>query len=133
MSSLKIDRNIEVEEEIRVALSDYMKCYVRPLPANFEVPSILITAVGGSTENTVDYFDVTLDSRATEDAVALDNLRNAVGIVIAIAKNQSTKLRFATVNNLGSWGKDPVRPELAMCTARLRVIAHTETVEVNTL
>ena len=133
MSSLKIDRNIDVEEEIRVALSDYMKCYVRPLPANFEVPSILITAVGGSTENTVDYFDVTLDSRATEDATALENLRNAVGIVIAIAKSQTTKLRFADVNNIASWGKDPVRPELAMCTARLRVLAHIETVEVNTI
>ena len=52
---MKIDRSIDVEEEIRVALNDYIKTYVRPLPANFEVPSILVTAVGGSTENTVDY------------------------------------------------------------------------------
>ena len=130
---MKIDRSIDVEDEIRQALDDYIKTYVRPLPANFEVPSILVTAVGGDTENTVDYFDVTLDSRATEDATAIENLRNAVGIVIAIAKGQTTKLRFATVNNLGSWGKDPVRPELAMCTARLRVLAHIETVEVNTI
>ena len=130
---MKIERSIDVEEEIRVVLSDYIKTYVRPLPADFEVPSILVTAVGGTTENTVDYFDVTLDSRATEDATALDNLRNAVGILVAIAKSQTSKLSFAVVNNLGSWGKDPVRPELAMCTARLRVIAHNETVEVNTI
>ena len=130
---MKIDRSIDVEGEIRQALDDYIKTYVRPLPANFEVPSSLVTAVGGDTENTVDYFDVTLDSRATEDATALENLRNAVGIVIAIAKGQTTKLRFADVNNIASWGKDPVRPELAMCTARLRVLAHIETVEVNTI
>ena len=130
---MKIDRSIDVEEEIRLALKDYIKTYVRPLPANFEVPSILVTVVGGTTENTVDYFDVTLDSRASEDATALENLRNAAAIVVKIALSQQTKLRFAEITNLGSWGKDPVRPELAMCTARLRVLAHIETVEVNTI
>ena len=128
---MKIERSIDVEDEIRVALNAYIKTYVRPLPAKFEVPSILVTAVGGDTENTVDYFDVTLDSRASEDATALENLRNAVGIVVKIALSQQTRLRFAEIINLGSWGRDPVRPELAMCTARLRVLAHIETVEVN--
>ena len=128
---MKIDRSIDVEEEIRVALNAYIKTYVRPLPAKFEVPSILVTAVGGDTENTVDYFDVTLDSRASENATALENLRNAAGIVVKIALSQQTRLRFAEIINLGSWGRDPVRPELAMCTARLRVLAHIETVEVN--
>ena len=130
---MKINKSIDVEEEIRASLNDYIKAYVRPLPANFDVPSILITAVGGTDENTIDYFDVTLDSRAEEDATALENLQMAVGIVIAIAKSQTTKLRFAKVNSLGSWGRDPVRPDLAMCTARLRVLAHIETVEVNTI
>ncbi|MGF2526151.1 hypothetical protein ACQUW0_28015, partial [Ralstonia pseudosolanacearum] len=61
---MKINKSIDVEEEIRASLNDYIKAYVRPLPANFDVPSILITAVGGTDENTIDYFDVTLDSRA---------------------------------------------------------------------
>ena len=130
---MKINKSIDVEEEIRASLNDYIKAYVRPLPANFDIPSILITAVGGTDENTIDYFDVTLDSRAEEDATALENLQKAVGIVIAIAESQTTKLRFAKVNSLGSWGRDPVRPDLAMCTARLRVLAHIETVEVNIL
>lgn len=130
---MKINKSIDVEEEIRASLNDYIKAYVRPLPANFDVPSILITAVGGTDENTIDYFDVTLDSRAEEDATALENLQTAVGIVIAIAKSQTTKLRFAKVNSLGSWGKDPVRPDLAMCSARLRVLAHIETMEVSKL
>lgn len=130
---MKINKSIDVEEEIRASLNDYIKAYVRPLPANFDVPSILITAVGGTDENTIDYFDVTLDSRAKEDATALENLQTAVGIVIAIAKSQTTKLRFAKVNSLGSWGRDPVRPDLAMCSARLRVLAHIETMEVSKL
>ena len=130
---MKINKSIDVEEEIRASLNDYIKAYVRPLPANFDIPSILITAVGGTDENTIDYFDVTLDSRAEEDATALENLQKAVGIVIAIAESQTTKLRFAKVNSLGSWGRDPVRPDLAMRTARLRVLAHIETVEVNKL
>lgn len=130
---MKINKSIDVEEEIRASLNDYIKAYVRPLPANFDVPSILITAVGGTDENTIDYFDVTLDSRAKEDATALENLQTAVGIVIAIAKSQTTKLRFAKVNSLGSWGRDPVRPNLAMCSARLRVLAHIETMEVSKL
>lgn len=130
---MKINKSIDVEEEIRASLNDYIKAYVRPLPANFDVPSILITAVGGTDENTIDYFDVTLDSRAEEDAIALENLQKAVGIVIAIAKSQTTKLRFAKVNSLGSWGRDPVRPDLAMCSARLRVLAHIETMEVSKL
>lgn len=130
---MKINKSIDVEEEIRASLNDYIKAYVRPLPANFDVPSILITAVGGTDENTIDYFDVTLDSRAEEDATALENLQKAVGIVIAIAESQTTKLRFAKVNSLGSWGRDPVRPDLAMCSARLRVLAHIETMEVSKL
>ena len=130
---MKINKSIDVEEEIRASLNDYIKAYVRPLPANFDVPSILITAVGGTDENTIDYFDVTLDSRAEEDATALENLQMAVGIVIAIAKSQTTKLRFAKVNSLGSWGRDPVRPDLAICSARLRVLAHIETMEVSKL
>lgn len=130
---MKINKSIDVEEEIRASLNDYIKAYVRPLPANFDVPSILITAVGGTDENTIDYFDVTLDSRAEEDATALENLQMAVGIVIAIAESQTTKLRFAKVISLGSWGRDPVRPDLAMCSARLRVLAHIETMEVSKL
>lgn len=128
-----INRSIDVEEAIRVSLGEYMQTYVKPLPANFTVPSVEITAVGGSEMDTIDTFDITLDSRAEHEAEAYENLRNAIGIVIEIAKSQTTALRVVNVNSLGSWGKDPVRPDLAMCSARLRVIAHVETVEVQKL
>lgn len=130
---MNINRSIDVEEAIRVSLGEYMQTYVRPLPAKFVVPSVEISAVGGSELDTIDTFDVTLDSRAEIEAEALENLRNAIGIITEIAKSQTTALRVVNVNSLGSWGKDPVRPELAMCSARLRVIAHVETVEVTKL
>ena len=130
---MNIERSIDVEEAIRAPLSEYLQVYVRPLPADLKVPSIAITAVGGTEEDKVDHFEVTLDSRANEEATALENLRNAIGIITKIAESQTTALRFVSVNTLGSWGKDPVRPDLAMCSARLRVIAHIETVEVNKL
>ena len=127
---MKIERSIDVEEEIRENLTTYIQTYVKPLPKNFTVPSILVTAVGGTEQNKIDTFEVTLDSRAETEEEALTNLRNAVGILKKIANSQTTDLRYVTVNTLGSWGRDPVRPELAMCTSRLRVIAHLENVEV---
>ena len=127
---MKIERCIDVEEEIRANLAGYITTYVKPLPKDFSVPSILVTAVGGTEANTIDTFDVTLDSRAENEEEALTNLRNAVGILKEIAKSQQTALRYVTINTLGSWGRDPVRPELALCSSRVRVVAHIETVEV---
>ena len=69
-----INRSIDVEEAIRVSLGEYMQTYVKPLPANFTVPSVEITAVGGSEMDTIDTFDVTLDSRAEHEAEAYENL-----------------------------------------------------------
>lgn len=127
---MKIKRFIDIEEEIKVALTDYIKTYVRPLPKDFTVPSILVTSVGGSETNSIDAFEVTLDSRANEEATAQENLRNAIGILEKVAESQQTPLRYVTINTLMSWGRDPVRQELAMCTARIRVVAHKELVEV---
>lgn len=127
---MKIKRFIDVEEEIRVVLTEYIQAYVRPLPKDFIIPSIEITSVGGSEVNEIDTFDVTLDSRAEDEYTAQLNLRNAVGIIEAIAESQTTKLRHVTVNTLASWGRDPVRQELALCTARIRVTAHKEITEV---
>ena len=32
---ISIERSIDVEDEIRIALSDYMTVYCRPLPADY--------------------------------------------------------------------------------------------------
>lgn len=126
-----INQSIDVENEIRQALEPYLKAYVRPLPAEYDLPHILITQVGGTTEQTVDTFSVVLDSRAHTEAEALGYLNRAVGILKQVAKEQTTALRHVTVNSSGSWGNDPVRPDLAMCSARIEVVAHQFTTEVN--
>ena len=125
-----INRSIDVEDEVRQALSGHIKAYCRPLPKDFTVPSILVQQVGGTDANTIDSFEVVLDARAETDAEANETLRNAIGILKAVTASQTTALRHVSVNSSGSWGNDPVRPDLAMCSARIRVIAHEERTEV---
>ena len=127
---MRILRNIDIEDAIRSALSDYLTIYCRPLPANYELPCILVQRVGGTDTNTRDTFEVVLDSRGENEAEADELLRNAIGLLKRIAELQNTAIRHVTVNSSGSWGEDPVRPDLAMCSARLRVTAHLEYVEV---
>lgn len=126
-----INQSIDVEDEIRQALDPYLKAYVRPLPAEYDLPNILITQVGGTTAQTIDTFSAVLDSRAHTEAEAIGYLNRAVGILKQVAKEQTTALRHVTVNSSGSWGNDPVRPDLAMCSARIEVVAHQFTTEVN--
>jgi hypothetical protein len=127
MSQITIRRSIDIEDEIRIALKDYLTAYCRPLPANFSTPCVLITQVGGTDESGfVDAVDIVLDARATNSADANETLRNAVAILRSIAGKQNTAIRHVEVNSSGSWGNDPVRPDLCMYSARLRVWAHLE-------
>lgn len=125
-----INKSIDIEEEIRTALDPYLTAYCRPLPKDYELPNILITQVGGTTTGTIDTFSVVLDSRADSEAEALDTLNRAIGILKQVAKEQTTALRHVTINTSGSWGNDPVRPDLSMCSARIDVVAHQITEEV---
>lgn len=127
-NDLEIIRSIDIEDVIRTALSGHFTAYCRPLPTKFTVPSLEISSVGGTDENEVDTFDVVLDARAQEDAEANELLRNAIGALKAIARQQTTAIRHVTVNASGSWGSDPVRPDLAMYSARLRITAHQESI-----
>lgn len=127
---MRIKKSIDIEDEIRNALKSYLTAYVRPLPAEYDLPHILITQVGGTTSQTIDTFAVVLDSRAYTEAAAIENLNKAVGILKQVAKEQTSALRHVTVNTSGSWGNDPVRPDLAMCSARIDVVAHQTTMEV---
>ena len=125
-----INQSIDIEEEIRTALAGYQTAYVRPLPAEYDLPHILITQVGGSTSQSIDTFEVVLDARAETEAEALAYLNRAVGLLKAVAKEQTTALRHIVTNTSGSWGADPVRPDLAMCSARLAIVAHQMSMEV---
>lgn len=125
-----IHKSIDIEEEVRTALSPYQTAYCRPLPADYSLPNILVTQVGGTDTDRVDTFEVVLDSRAETEAEALSYLNMAKAILIQTAKEQTTALRHVIVNTSGSWGADPVRPDLAMCSARVSVTAHQQKVEV---
>ena len=125
-----INKSIDIEEEIRTALAPYLTAYCRPLPADYTLPNILITQVGGTDAQTIDTFEVVLDSRAEVEAEAIDYLNTAIAILKTVAKEQTTALRRVTVNTSGSWGADPVRPDLAMCSARLAIVAHQISMEV---
>ena len=121
---MNILKPVDIEEEIRLALKDYLTAYVRPLPENYTLPNLLITATGGTSSNQVDTFTLTLDARAETDAEAYDFLTTALGALEAQAKNQVGALRNAFINSLARWGPDPVRPDLKLCTATVIVIAH---------
>ena len=125
-----INKSIDVEEEIRTALAPYLTAYCRPLPRHYALPNILITQVGGMTTGSIDTFSVVIDSRAKREAEALDTLNTAIDIIKQTAKEQTTAMRHVTVNTSGSWGTDPVRPDLSMCSARIDVVAHQITEEV---
>lgn len=125
-----IHKSIDIEEEVRTALSPHQTAYCRPLPADYSLPNILVTQVGGTDTDRVDTFEVVLDSRAETEAEALSYLNMAKAILIQTAKEQTTALRHVVVNTSGSWGADPVRPDLAMCSARISVTAHQQKVEV---
>lgn len=125
-----INKSIDIEDEIRKALTDLLTVYVRPLPKDFVTPSILIELLGGTSTNLVDTFTVRLSSRAEEENDALELLRTALGVLEYQTKNQFGLLRFSTEQALMNWGNDPVRPDLCLCQATVQVVAHKEQVEI---
>ena len=127
---MKILRPVDIENEIRKALDDYTIAYVRPLPDNFVTPCTLIVCAGGSSENTVDKFIVTLQTRAETDAEALELMNTTIGILESQAQSQVGALRFVQLNSLASWGSDPVRTDLKLCTATVIVTAHRDNITI---
>lgn len=127
---MKIDISVDVEDEIRKGLSGYITTYCRPLPAEVSLPSVEVRRIGGMDTNTIDTFWVMLYARAEHEAEADLTLRKALGILVEVAKRQTTAIRNVTVNSSGSWQGDPVRPDLAMCSATITVVAHKSNMEV---
>lgn len=127
---MNILKPIDIENEVRLALKDYLTAYVRPLPEKFALPSVLITATGGSSSDTIDTFVVSLDARAETDAEAFDTLGTALGVLEAQTQQQFGALRHVAVNSLASWGVDPVRPDLKLCTATVIVTVHRQALTI---
>lgn len=127
---MNILRPVDIEDQIRLALKDTFTVYVRPLPKNFTTPSLLVTAAGGFTDNTIDTFTVSLDARAETDGAAYELLSSALGVLEYQAQHQTGALRNVIINSLARWGTDPVRPDLKMCSATVLVTAHRESATI---
>lgn len=125
-----IRRDIDVENVIREATKSKFTVYCRPLPENFTVPCLLVQLVGGTEEDTIGTYTVVVDSRAEDEETAMTQLRNFLGYLRKVAGEQTTPIRIVRVNTSASWGADPVRPELAMCSSNLDITAHLETAEI---
>lgn len=119
-----IERSFDIEDEVRQALEPYFDIYCRPLPKDFKVPSLLVTQAGGGDRKSVDNFTIVIDSRGETDSEALNLLLDATGTLRAIAKTGNTNIRHVEINTSGTWGRDPVHPELALASATLVVYTH---------
>lgn len=131
--NLNILRPEDIEEEIRVALSEYFNAYCPPLPAVYPLPCVLISATGGTTSDTIDTFIVTLSVKAEENSEAYETMSNVLGALETLSQNQVGALRHVTLNSLARWGNDPVRPDLKLCTATVLVTCHRKEITLNTL
>lgn len=123
---MNILKPVDIEDECRNALKDFVTTYCRPLPANYTLPNVLVTATGGSSKDTIDTFTVVLDARAETDAEAVDVLNTAIGLIEAQASLQVGALRSVFINSLYRWGNDPVRPDLKLCSATVLVTTHRQ-------
>lgn len=127
---MQIQTSVDIEYEVQKILAPFLTVYCRPLPADFTTPCILVTQVGGSDRDTIDNFQIVLDSRAQRASQAIALLNKAVGILRKVSRESTTPVRHIQVTSSGSWGVDPVRPDIAMCSARVSVTAHLETITI---
>lgn len=122
---------VDVENEIRLALTDYFEIYCRPLPEKYGLPNLLVTNTGGTSKDTIDTFTVVIDCRAETYASACDYLNKALGVLQQRADEQFGALRNVTVNSLARWGSDPARPDLKLCTVTVLVTCHREAATIS--
>lgn len=129
---MDINKSVDIENEIRLALDDYFEAYCRPLPENYGLPNVLVEQTGGTTSNTIDSFQIKLSVRAKTDAEAIDTMNEVLGVLEYQCEQQIGALRHISVNSMASWGTDPARPDLKLCTMTAIVTAHRETYEITT-
>lgn len=127
---MNILRQVDIENEVRMALVEYFEAYCPPLPEDYGLPCVLVEQTGGAESNQIDTFQVRLSCRAETNEEASETLRNALGVLQAQAEAQQGAIRHVSLNSLASWGNDPVRPDLKLCTALVLVVAHPESFEI---
>jgi hypothetical protein len=128
-----VDAPIDIEDEVRQAIGAFIDkdVLVPPLPAVLPLPCIEVEASGGTIHNHIEKCEISLTSRANEEATAMELMLSAIGFLNTACRLQTTNLRAAIVSALPSWVEDTARPDLATCVARLTVIAHAKTKELD--
>lgn len=123
---MDIIRSIDIEEVVQAALSPYMTAYCPPLPKKYCLPFVRITGAGGSESKTIDTWTVAIEGYAKREAEACEITRNAVGVLKAIAKAQTTAIRHVEENAKPQLFADPLRPDLARYRSTLVITTHQE-------
>ena len=115
-----IKKSKDIEYLVQQTLDPYIKTYCE-LPKNYVLPNLVVRRIGGtelvdwSGTGHLDRFTIQLYCRAEDEGTAQDTLSKAVGILKA-----SDNFRNVVNNtDLGSWGSDPVRPDLALFSVTL--------------
>lgn len=114
-------RSIDIEYLVQQTLNPYIKAYCRPLPKTYVLPNILVARSGGtelqdwSGRGHIDRFTVELYCRAEDEGTAQETLSTAV----AILKESDNFRNVVNNTDLGRWGNDPVRPDLALFSVTL--------------
>ncbi len=127
---MNILKQVDIETEVRLALTEFFEAYNRPLPEEYGLPNVLIEQTGGSSRDKIDTFQVRLSVRAETDEEASDVMRDVLGVLQARAEEQFGALRHVSLNSLASWSTDPVRPDLKLCTALVLITAHRQAVTI---
>ena len=124
--SITINRSADIEDAVRLALSEHMTAYCNQLPASFSVPCIRVSGAGGSTRDTIDSFVVALEGYADNDAEACEITRNAVGVLKYAAGHGDPVIRYVEENTHAQLFNDPIRPDLSRYRTTVIVVAHIE-------
>ena len=127
---MNILKQVDIETEVRLALTEFFEAYNRPLPEEYGLPNVLIEQTGGSSRDQIDTFQVRLSVRAETDEEASDVMRDVLGVLQARAEEQFGDLRHVSLNSLANWSTDPVRPDLKLCTALVLITAHRQAVTI---
>lgn len=112
-------RSIDIEDKAREVLGVYYTTYCPPLPAEYELPFIRVSCVGGTEDDFIDTFRVTVEGYAETEAEACEITRNAIGILkegVWACQGESMPVSLP----------DPLRPDLCRYRTTVRITEYQE-------
>ena len=127
---MEIRKSVDIEDEVRIILSKKYTVYCPPLPADYSVPFLFVTATGGSEASTIDTFSVALEAYSDSYAGANELIREAVGYLKAKVAEQGSVVAYVVENTKPALYQDPVRPDLMRYRTTLRIWCHQKKISI---